>query len=92
MKHLRKKYCDNEEEKLKKVPEALEGLGMEGLTVFDKKQLEAVQIWDYEVEIIGDLELSENERMILKLPPKFAVEENLPEDGLSLDGVVLCKG
>ena len=86
MKHLRKKYRDNEEEKLKKVPEAMEGLGLEGLTIFDKNFFEAVQIWDYEVEIIGDLELSENEKLILKLPPKFAVEENLPEDGLSLDG------
>ena len=39
MKHLRKKYRDNEEEKLKKVPEVLEGLGVEGLTIFDKNFL-----------------------------------------------------
>ena len=40
---------------------------------------------DYEVEVIGDVDLSENEKMILRLPPKFAIEENLPEGGLDLD-------
>jgi hypothetical protein len=40
---------------------------------------------DYEAEVIGDVELTVNERLILRLPPKFAIEENLPPEGLALD-------
>ena len=29
--------------------------------------------------------LTNNERIVLRLPPKFAIEENLPEDGIALD-------
>ena len=39
----------------------------------------------YEAEIIGDIELIDNERLILNLPPKFAIEEDLPEEGLAMD-------
>ena len=39
----------------------------------------------YEAEIIGEIELTNNERLILNLPPKFAIEENLPEEGLAMD-------
>ena len=85
MKHLRRKFRGDEEEKLKKVPEALEDLGIEGLSIFSERKFTEIKAWDYEVEVIGDLELSNNERMILRLPPKFAIEENLAEDGLSLD-------
>jgi hypothetical protein len=37
------------------------------------------------VEIVGDVILTDNERIVLRLPPKFAIEENLSEDGLALD-------
>ena len=39
----------------------------------------------YEPEIIGDIELHDNERLILMLPPKFSIEENLPKDGLVIE-------
>ena len=39
----------------------------------------------YEAEIIGEIELTNNERLILNLPPKFAIEENLPKEGLAMD-------
>ena len=85
MKHLRRKFRTDEEDKMKKVPEALDNLGLEGLSIFSEKKFVEIKAWDYEVKIIGDLDLSDNERMILRLPPKFAIEENLPEDGMSFD-------
>ena len=40
---------------------------------------------EYEPEIIGDIELHDNERLILMLPPKFSIEENLPKEGLAME-------
>ena len=85
MKHLRRKYRESEEDKMYKVPDALEDLGLENLSIFNKKKYEEIKTWDYEVEIVGDVILSDSERIVLRLPPKFAIEENLPEDGLAQD-------
>ena len=53
--------------------------------MFSKQKFEEIKTWDYEVEVVGDVQLTDNERMVLRLPPKFAIEENLPEDGLAMD-------
>ena len=55
-------------------------LNLENLTIFNKKKFEEKKVTIYEVELIGEIELTGNERLILNLPPKFAIEENLPED------------
>ena len=55
------------------------------MTIFNKKRFEEIEPWDYEVEVIGEVTLSNNEKRILRLPHKFAIEENLPEGGLALD-------
>ena len=39
----------------------------------------------YEPEIFGDITLHNNERLILMLPPKFSIEENLPKEGLAME-------
>ena len=85
MKHLRKKFRNNEEEKLDNIPDALRDLKLENLSIFSKKKFDEKETIEYEVGILGDVTLSNNERLILKLPPKFAVEENLPVEGLALD-------
>ena len=85
MKHLRKKFREDQEEELNKIPTVMENMKLENLTIFNKKKFDEVKTWDYEVEIIGELVLSNNEKKILRLPPKFAIEENLPEGGLALD-------
>ena len=85
MKHLRRKYRTNEEEKIDKIPDSIADLKLERLSIFNKKKYEEKKTVEYDVEIIGKVTLSYNEQQILKLPPKFAVEENLPEEGLDLD-------
>ena len=83
--HLRKKYRIGEEEKIDNIPESIKDLKLNNLSIFNKKKFEEIKTIEYETEVLGDLELSVKERMILRLPPKFAIEENLPPGGLSLD-------
>ena len=85
LKHLRRKYRTGEEEKINKIPEALNDLGLEGLSIFNKEKFESKKTEEPEPEIIGDIILHDNERLILMLPPKFSIEENLPPNGLALD-------
>jgi hypothetical protein len=68
-----------------KIPDSIAHLKLERLSIFNKKKYDEKKKLEYDVEIIGDVTLSYNEQQILKLPPKFAVEENLPEKGLALD-------
>ena len=83
LKHLRRKYRKTEEEKIDKIPEILEDLQVENLSIFSKEKYDKKPTVDYEADILGDIEISNNERLILRLPPKFSVEENLPPEGLA---------
>jgi hypothetical protein len=75
----------NEEEKVDKIPESLKNLGLEELSIFSKKKYEDKPVEHYEPEIIGEIDLHDHERLILMLPPKFSIEENLPKDGLVIE-------
>ena len=79
MKHLRRKYRTNEEDKIDKIPDSIADLKLEGLSIFNKKKYDEKKKIEYDVEIIGGATLGPNEMQILKLPLKFAVEENLSE-------------
>ena len=83
LKHLRRKYRKTEEEKLDKIPEVLEELQIENLSIFSKAKYDNKTTVEYEADVLGDIEISDNERLILRLPPKFSVEENLPPEGLA---------
>ena len=92
LKHLRRKFRTSEEDKINKVPESIQDLKLENLSVFNKKKYYDLQIVEYETEIIGDIILTDNERIILRLPPKFSIEENLPPEGLALEVEMgICK-
>ena len=58
MKHLRRKYRTSEEDKIDKIPESMADLNLEKLSIFSKKKYEDKQIVEYEVEVIGDIELN----------------------------------
>ena len=87
LKNLQRKYRKSEEEKVDKIPEAMKNLGLEKLSVFSKERYEEKPVKQYEPEIIGEIDphLHDNERLILMLPPKFSLEENLPKDGLVME-------
>ena len=85
LKHLRKKYRQSEEDKTNQIPESISDLGLEKLSIFNRKKYEDKVVLEYEPEIIGDITLHDNERLILMLPPKFSIEENLPKEGLAME-------
>ena len=81
--HLKKKYRQDEEDKLDEIPNGLEGL--EGLSIFDRDKFDKIELKEIKIETRGDLNLTENQRKILGLHPKFSVVQKLPKDALDLD-------
>ena len=81
--HLRKKFREEEKEKIKKLPKGLEEFST--LRVFDEDAFEKILVESYEVLIIGDLQIDEYEQSALKLPPKFSVMEDLLKGGIEFD-------
>ena len=73
----------SEEEKIQKIPEGLEDYDC--LSEFDPGKFGEIEMKTYEVETIGDVELTDNEKKILQLHPKFSVLGKLEEDGLDFD-------
>ena len=81
--HLKRKYRQNEEDKLDEVPCGMEGL--ENCSIFDRDKFERVEVSKIEIQTMGDVDLTEKERKILGLHPKFSVVQKLPKDALDLD-------
>ena len=81
--HLRKKYRQNEEDCLDEVPSSM--VGYESLSIFDKSKYDDIEKKEIEILSIGDIDLSDNERLILGMHPKFSVIQKLPKDALDLD-------
>ena len=81
--HLSKKYREKKNEMMRRIP--LEMIELGGLKVFDPQRYEEIETEEYEVKVIGDVQLDENELKVLKLHPKFAILPKLCEGGLDLD-------
>ena len=47
------------------------------LSVFSKEQFEKIEVIEDDIKVIGNVELNENEKAILRLHTKFALLENL---------------
>ena len=73
----------SENEKLDKIPPGLENY--EDLSIFDQEKFDKVVKDSYEITVIGDIPLSQEEKEVLRLPPKFAILDNLKEDMLDWD-------
>ena len=81
--HLRRKYRESKEDAMRKIPSDLVELG--GLKIFDPARYEEIETENYEIKIIGDLQLDEKELKVLKLHPKFAILPKLYEGGLDVE-------
>ena len=81
--HLKNKYRQSEEDLIDEIPASMAGL--EDLSIFNKPDFDKIEIQVPEVTVLGDVELTENERLVLGLHPKFSVMQKLPKDGLDLD-------
>ena len=81
--HLKRKYRDSKEELSRKIPEDLTALG--GLRIFDPSRYEEIEKEEYDIKIIGDVEINEKELQVLKLHPKFAIPQRLHRGGLDVE-------
>ena len=73
--HLRKKYNIDKKLEDTAVPDDLQEFS--DIAVFDKKKFDKLQETCYEVRVIGDIDLSSQEKAVLKLHPKFCVTEKV---------------
>ena len=60
--HLRKKYRQDEEDSLDEIPSNM--VGLEHLTIFDRKKYEEIETKEIEILTIGDVDLTDNERSV----------------------------
>ena len=81
--HLRKKFREDDKTKIMKLPKGLEEFS--NLSVFDQDEFDRILVESYEVLVIGDLTIDEDERNALRLPPKFSVMEDLAKGGIDFD-------
>ena len=72
--HIRKKYSRNTQEE-NEVPEDLQEYT--NLKIFNKEEYENIQPDSYEIKVIGEVELTEEEKSVLTLHPKFCILDKL---------------
>ena len=83
IKHQRRKFREEEKDKIKKLPKGLEGFEM--LTRFDQEKFDRLVKENYEVLVIGEISIDEDEKNALRLPPKFSIMEDLIKGGPEFD-------
>jgi hypothetical protein len=81
--HLHKKYRESLDSKLDKIPEGLQEFS--NLSIFDKNKFSEIQPIHYDVKTVGDISLDEDERAILRLHPKFSINQPLQEGNLEFE-------
>ena len=75
--HLKRLRREREEEELQKCPEEIKDYNK--LIIFNKEEIEKLKKEDVEVTVIGKVDLDNDEKAVLKLPPKFAVRCKLDD-------------
>ena len=83
LEHLKAKYKMEEEDEDEEPPVDLQEYGE--LTVFNKSKYKEIEVKSYEIKVIGDVTLSEEEKAVLKLHNKFSVLDNLQPGGMDPD-------
>ena len=82
--HLKQKYKDEEEGRANKVPEMLQEF--ENLSVFSKERFEEINVGVDEILCVSsDIEISEDERAVLRLHTKFSVIQVLQDNDLEFE-------
>ena len=79
LENLKRKYREDEEDKIRRIPDGLEEFRQ--LSVFKPDKFDIIEEESYEVGIIGDLDLKDNEKKVLQMHPKFSIMENLIPGG-----------
>ena len=80
--HLQRKYRPQKEDILR-LPEDLEEFSQ--TTAFHSQRYDQLQGVSYETKVIGEINLSQAEKSVLSLPPKYAILPSLHEGGLEME-------
>ena len=83
LEHLRLKFRKTEAEKLDKIPKEMEEYFE--LSIFDREKFDRLEASSYEVTCVGDVTLSNEEKSVLKLHPKFSIIETLQENTIEFE-------
>ena len=82
--HLKEIFREEEESKIDKVPEGLKDY--DRLSVFDRGRYEDIEIGEEEILVVSEgVELSDDERAVLRLHTKFSVIQFLQENGFEFE-------
>ena len=55
------------------------------LTIFDKNKFSKIKPTIYDAATVGSIKLDEDEKAVLRLNPKFSLNQNLPEGNLEFE-------
>ena len=80
---IKKKHLIDEELKTNRVPKELEDYA--SAKVFSKESFDGIEETEISIVTVGRVELTEDQHLILKKHPKFALPENLKLEDLELD-------
>ena len=80
---LKFKYREDTEERLDKIPDEMQDY--HNLSIFDREKFERIQIQSYEVTCVGEIHLSNEEKSVLRMHPKFCVMETLKEGAMNFE-------
>ena len=81
--HLKFKYREDEADKIDKIPEEMQEFI--SLSIFDREKFDMIEIQSYETTCLGDLDLSNSERSVLRLHPKCSIIDTLHEGALEFE-------
>ena len=79
MAHLKQKF-DKKRKQVADKPTKYDEFKM--AKVYDKEKFDGIEVGNIEVCIVGDIDLSEEERECLKLHPKFAIRDKITDEEL----------
>ena len=85
--YLREKYANCAREKLDEVPEELREY--EDAAVFNGEKFAKIEEDEVKIQIVGNVLLSENERKVLRLHPKFALMSDMSDEEMDFE-MELC--
>ena len=83
LEHLKFKYREDEEEKMDEIPKEMKDYV--SLSIFDREKFDRIKTLSYEATCVGELDLTNGEKTILKMHPKCSVMDNLPEGALDFE-------
>ena len=82
--HLRRKFEKKRTELLENKPKKYHGF--EDAKVFDKEKFEGIKVNEIKVSQVGDINLSDEEKSVLRLHPKFVIRDKIDDGELEYQG------